>query len=96
MLKDPDCATVTLADTTTHQGDLIIAADGVHSSAVSQVTGYHTKASPTGFSAFRFLIPTKAIMADEQTRHFLEGKDGMFKIFVGEGGRRLVWYPCRA
>ena len=95
-LQDPYSATITLADTTTRQGDLVIAADGVHSSAVSQVIGHDTKALPTGFSAFRFLIPTTAIMADAQTRHFLEGKDGTFKIFVGGGGRRLVWYPCRS
>ncbi|KAL8723399.1 MAG: hypothetical protein Q9225_000315 [Loekoesia sp. 1 TL-2023] len=95
-MEDPDSATITLADTTTHQGDLIIAADGVHSSAVSRVIGHDTKALPTGFSAFRFLIPTEVILADAQTRRFLEEQDGKFRIFVGEGGRRLVWYPCRA
>ena len=93
--QDPDSATITLADGTVCASDLIVAADGVHSKAVSLVTGQETAATPTGFSAFRFLIPTEEILADERTRHFLEGKEGEFKIFVGEGGRRLVWYPCR-
>ena len=81
---------------TSCQGDLIVAADGVHSSAVSSIIGVDSKALPTGFSAFRFLIPTQAILGDPQTRHFLEGKGSQFKLFVGDGGRRLVWYPCRA
>ncbi|KAI9801589.1 MAG: hypothetical protein M1825_003268 [Sarcosagium campestre] len=79
-----------------HKADLIIAADGVHSTAVGLVTGRDNAASPTGFSAFRFLMPTNDILADEQIKYLLDGKEGKFKIFVGEGGRRLVWYPCRA
>ncbi|KAI9795932.1 MAG: hypothetical protein M1833_006580 [Piccolia ochrophora] len=93
---DYHSATVKLADSTIHKADLIIAADGVHSTAVSQVTGHDTAALPTGFSAFRFLIATEDILADGQTKHILDGKDGKFKIYIGDGGRRLVWYPCRA
>ena len=95
-IQAPDFATITLDGTTNYRGDLIIAADGAHSSAVGEVIGRDTKALPTGSSAFRFLIPTESILADVQTRHFLEGKDGSLKIFVGQEGRRLVWYPCRA
>ena len=95
-LQDPDSAFITLADMTSHKGDVIVAADGVHSSAASRIIGVGNEASPTGFSAFRFLIPTQVILEDPQSRHFLEGKDGRFKCFVGDGGRRLVWYPCRA
>ena len=68
----------------------------MHSSLVSQVTGYATPAKPTGFSAYRFLIPTEELLEDERTKHVIDGKEGKMKIFVGEGGRRLVWYPCRA
>ena len=60
------------------------------------VTGRDTPALPTGVSAFRFLIPTGELLADKQTAHFFEGKIGQMKVFVGEGGRRLVWYPCRS
>lgn len=95
-IQAPDFATITLDGTASYRGDLIIAADGVHCSAVSEVIGRDTKTLPTGSSAFRFLIPTESILADVQTRHFLEGKDGNVKIFVGQGGRRLVWYLCRA
>ena len=74
----------------------MIAADGIHSTAVALVTGCDTPALPTGFSAFRFLIPTEELLADKQIAHFFEGKDGQMKVFVGEAGRRLVWYPCRS
>lgn len=74
----------------------MIAADGIHSTAVALVTGCDTPALPTGYSAFRFLIPTGELLADKQTAHFLEGKYGQMRVFVGERGRRLVWYPCRS
>lgn len=93
---DPSAGSVVLDDSTTHKADLIVAADGVHSAAVALVTGRETPALPTGQSAFRFLIPTEDLLADKQTAHFLEEKDGQFKVFAGEGGRRLVWYPCRS
>ncbi|KAG8527846.1 uncharacterized protein KY384_006762 [Bacidia gigantensis] len=91
---EPSTATVTLADGTSHQGDLIVAADGSHSSAIKHVIGHDNPATPTGTSAFRFLIPTADILADEQTKHFLENKDGKFKAIIGER-KRLIWYPCR-
>jgi len=95
LYQNPDTGTITLADSSTYTADLVIAADGVHSAAVTLVTGRENPAESTGQSAFRFLIPTEAILEDPETRSFIEGKEGRFKIFVGDAGRRLVWYPCR-
>lgn len=63
--------------------------------AVSLVTGRDTPAIPTGLSAFRFLIPTELIQADDRTREFLIGNYQGAKIFTKDH-RRIVWYPCRA
>ncbi|KFY34839.1 hypothetical protein V494_06418 [Pseudogymnoascus sp. VKM F-4513 (FW-928)] len=77
-------------------GDLVVAADGVHSKAVEAVIGHHNPALPTEKYNFcyRFLIPTAELAADPETASWTEGDDGKLKLIVTEG-RRLVWYPCR-
>ncbi|MCJ1247160.1 hypothetical protein MMC30_004372 [Trapelia coarctata] len=90
---DPENGIVTLQDSTTLSAHLIIAADGVHSASVAVVIGQPNPATPTGHSAFRFLIPTDAILEDPETRDFIK-EEGSMKIFIGEG-KRIVWYPCR-
>ncbi|KAJ5896914.1 uncharacterized protein N7473_006313 [Penicillium subrubescens] len=89
---DADEGSVTLTDASVHYADLIVAADGVHSSAVHQVTGHATPAASTGSAAFRFLIPTETLQQDPETASLLE--DGLMRVIVAEGVRRLVWYPC--
>lgn len=78
------------------QGDLVIAADGVHSVAVEVILGSKNPALPTTAYnfAYRLLIPSKELAADPETAHFLEGDDGRMKFLVGDG-KRIVWYPCR-
>jgi salicylate hydroxylase len=75
-------------------GDLIVAADGVHSSAVAAVLGAPNPARSTFHFAYRLLIPSKEIAADPETSQFAEGDDGQMKFMVGDG-KRIVWYPCR-
>ncbi len=84
-----------MENSTSGTADLIIAGDGVHSTATGVVLGSENPALPTNQSAFRFLIPTSSIAGDPETAHFLDGDDGRFKVFVGDEGKRLVWYPCR-
>ncbi|KAH8803320.1 putative salicylate hydroxylase [Xylogone sp. PMI_703] len=93
---DVDCVTgiVTLANGSTFQKDLIIVADGVHSRFTSKITGYDVPAHATGHSAFRFLVPTEKLLADEETRQLFEGPPGLSIATIGD--RRLIWYPCRA
>ncbi|KAL1983996.1 hypothetical protein VTN96DRAFT_9681 [Rasamsonia emersonii] len=74
--------------------DLIVAADGVHSRFAYKVTGFDSPAARTGQAAFRFLIPTKTLLEDEQTRLLFEDSTVRLTLAVGED-RRLVWYPCR-
>jgi salicylate hydroxylase len=38
------------------------------------------------------LIPTDDIQQDPETTHLLE--DGLMRIYVAEGVRRLIWYSC--
>ncbi|KFZ07639.1 hypothetical protein V501_06261, partial [Pseudogymnoascus sp. VKM F-4519 (FW-2642)] len=93
---DAEAGSVTFADGSVATGDLVVAADGVHSKAVETVIGQPNPALPTEKYNFcyRFLIPTAEIAADPETAMWTEGDDGRIKVIVTEG-RRLVWYPCR-
>lgn len=93
---DPEAGSITLSNGKIVTGDLIVAADGVHTGAVEAILGHRNPALPTtnyNF-AYRFLIPSSEIAADPETKIFTEDDDGRMKFVVAEG-RRLVWYPCR-
>ena len=83
---------VTLANGSVHGADLIVAADGVHTSAIHHVNGRATRPVATGSAVFRFLLSTEELPDDPSLEpHF---GDGLMRIMAAEGVRRLVWYPC--
>lgn len=91
---------VFLADGSTQKADLIVAADGVHSVLKDVVLGHDSPpASPTGLSAYRLLIPTKAILDDPQLVELLQWKCKGPAIFADMSDltreRHLIWYDCR-
>lgn len=87
-----DTNTVTLADGTTVKADVIIGADGVHSLTRKVVFGESYQEQPSALSCFRFLIPTKSLEEDSETRVFVE-KPGTMMDLVGPD-RRIILYPC--
>ncbi|KAL3491074.1 putative salicylate hydroxylase [Aspergillus germanicus] len=87
-----DEGSVTLSDGLVHHADLIVAADGVHTTAIHQVIGHAVPAVSTGSAAFRFLIPSDVLREDCEIAPLLE--DGALRVLVAEDRRRLVWYPC--
>ncbi|KAB2578789.1 FAD binding domain containing protein [Lasiodiplodia theobromae] len=89
---DPATATVTLENGETVQGDLVIGADGVHSKARPKVPGGDVTASPSSKSAFRFLVPREAALADPRSAKYA-ARDGEMHIIYGSD-RRVVIYPC--
>ena len=89
---DPETATVSFDDGTEVQGDLVVGADGVHSMTRASIPGGNLNAFDSGKSAFRFLIPTEALVADPPTKAFVE-KDDFLTMWIGLD-RRLVMYPC--
>lgn len=85
---------MTLADGTVHQADLIIAANGVHSTARNHVlVTDESHASDTGWATMRWLVPTEELLADPDTAALVE--DSTQRYFMGGRGGGLVWYPCR-
>lgn len=92
--------TVTLMDGSVKKADLVVAADGVHSMLRNVVFRHEApKASPTGLSAFRFLVPTDGLREDPQLMEFLEWKCEGPTILADtcemQSERHIVWYDCQ-
>lgn len=95
----PD-GSITLKDGSSHTADLIVAADGLHSALRDVVLKDNTKApSPSGLSAFRFMIDTKVLEDDPNLAKLLEIKGPGFTLVIDEkdkvNERHMVWYACR-
>ncbi|KAL1616988.1 hypothetical protein SLS56_011176 [Neofusicoccum ribis] len=93
-VTDVDCnaATITLADGTKVTGDLVIAADGIHSKARKFVTGRDYPLFTSGKCGYRWLMPTSALREDPETSLFAQ-EPGQVVQVAGED-RRIVFYPC--
>lgn len=89
---DPAEATVVTKSGETFKGDLVVGADGVHSSARRFIPGgEHVKAFDSGKSAFRFMIPSKRAREDPLAQKFVQGP-GELVMWMGHD-RRVVMYP---
>lgn len=75
------------------KGDIVVGADGIHSEVRSIVTGTNIPARPSGYCAFRFLIPRTTVLEVPEFKNYTE-KNGDIQIWLGED-RRIVIYPCR-
>lgn len=95
MNKDAENGKVTTESGEVLQADLIVAADGVHSTAVKHVLGDEVvQAGDTGWACMRWLVPREDLLADPETAHMIQ--DSSTRYFTAAGGAAgLVWYPCR-
>ncbi|KAJ5767646.1 FAD/NAD(P)-binding domain-containing protein [Penicillium manginii] len=89
----PASPSLTLIDGTEVKGDLLIGADGVHSSLRTKIAREDIAAEPSGGSAFRFLVPMSKVKANPVTASLVQ-KAGELQFWDGQY-RRLVIYPCR-
>lgn len=89
------------AEVTTENGEvlqahLVVAADGVHSTAVQHVLGEEAsvEVGDTGWSCMRWLVPTDELLSNPETSHMIP--DSATRYFTAaDGAAGLVWYPCR-
>ncbi|KJK76577.1 hypothetical protein H634G_08165 [Metarhizium anisopliae BRIP 53293] len=98
MALNPWKPSITLATGREICGDLVIAADGVHSIAPEAILGRKVvPVDPVNANyCYRFLIPVETLEADAETKFFTEGREGYSQIFPDDKSlRRLVVYPCR-
>ncbi|KAL8787339.1 MAG: hypothetical protein Q9195_007798 [Heterodermia aff. obscurata] len=94
----PESGNVELDDGSTHSADLVVAADGLHSTMRSMVTG--EQATPTGLSAFRFLLPTALVRQNLELSKLLDWKLPGACIIADTRDpvheRHMVWYDCQS
>ena len=100
--SDPKGAII-FADGSKCFGDLIVAADGLHSVFRDKVLNIDSKSSPpreTQMSAFRFLIDTETLLREPHLAAVLERKgpqDAAILVDLEDkiNERHMIWYPCR-
>ena len=97
---DVSSGSITLANGTTVQKDLVVIADGSHSQLIPKVTGsdaFPVRKSP--MSMYRFLQPFDQIKSNPEASKFYQGYPPGFTVFyktaVGRPGLLLNTYPCR-
>lgn len=93
-MQNAETGSVTLQDGQVVTGDLIIAADGVHSQAAKVVLGEEARLQSMPSTVYRFVIPLEDIDVDEESKWFLDAVKPGLRVWAGEG-KRLVCYPCR-
>lgn len=91
---------IELEDSSKHQADLIVAADGLHSIVRSAALEHESKPIPSGLSAFRFLVPTKTLEEDPALTHMLKWKVPLSATILADTTetvkeRHAVWYECQ-
>lgn len=90
---NPSLATITLENGRTVHGDIVIGADGVHSSIRSKLPGAkQILPFRSGKNAFRFLITRQQALDDPDTRGIAE-QLGSLDMWDSPD-RRVVIYPC--
>ncbi|KAJ9479922.1 Salicylate hydroxylase [Pseudozyma hubeiensis] len=91
---DGEKGTITLADGSTFQGDIIVGGDGIKSLLQKYVLGRPANAQPSGHSAYRLLIPFEKLreLDDEEVNKSMAAPS--LTMYVGQD-RRVVCYTCK-
>lgn len=96
---DPGSGTITLADGSFLQKDVIIIADGAHSKLIPRVTGREEPIIKSPLSIYRFMQPISSILDHPLAGHFYRDQPSGFTAFfvnqVGKPGVLLNTYPVR-
>lgn len=93
---DPSSGTVSFDNGSESQADLVIAADGVHSSAMDLVLGEAFPAMPSDFTATRAVVPTKMLRQSPCASIFADQPGRTTFSISPKGGGYLLCYWCHA
>lgn len=81
-------ASVTTADQT-YEGDLVIAADGVHSRARGIVLGVSDRPKKSGFAVYRSWFPFEVLRQNPKTKHLADG-EAVFQMWISEDKHAIL------
>ncbi|OMP82272.1 3-hydroxybenzoate 6-hydroxylase 1 [Diplodia seriata] len=94
---DPDAGTITLNDGTTHSGDIVVGADGIHSQMVQAIAGPECVPTRAGVNIFRFFVSEEKARQNPLAARFLDGHNfpDAHVSFRGTNGSVSVIYTAR-
>ncbi|KAJ7136731.1 FAD/NAD(P)-binding domain-containing protein [Mycena epipterygia] len=93
---DPVEGTITLEDSQIVHADLVLGADGIHSTIRTHVLGYVETAPATGISAFRFFFPASKLEGNSEFDWFTHGvSGGRIVTCQDDPDRRMFLCLCR-
>ncbi|KAJ7214473.1 hypothetical protein GGX14DRAFT_563285 [Mycena pura] len=93
---DPAAATLTLANGDVHRADVLVGADGIHSTIRTSVLGYRQIALPSQRAAFRCLLDAAKLDGSAKFDWLRSGVSGARGVRPADGsGRYLFIFPCR-
>ncbi|KAF6832231.1 hypothetical protein CPLU01_06330 [Colletotrichum plurivorum] len=97
---DADAGIIKLPDGSSKEADLIIGADGIHSTVRPAVVGYdHPSPVPANLSLYRFTLPRSDMIRilGEVPEPLKYDPDVFLSSFIASDGsnRNVVVYPCR-
>ncbi|KAJ7636737.1 FAD/NAD(P)-binding domain-containing protein [Roridomyces roridus] len=95
---DPESGSITLVDGETVAADLIVGADGIHSTMRSSIVGQVVQPLPSGLSCFRFFLDASGIKdipdlgwyTDKAQMHAID-----WLVTESQPFRRIFTYPVR-
>lgn len=91
---DTEAGTVTLGSGEVITADLVIGADGIHSTVRTSVVGEVLEAIPTGISAYRMLIPIEALGGVDVPASVFTPSNPVTTMIVGHD-KRIIMGPGR-
>ncbi|CRG87053.1 salicylate hydroxylase [Talaromyces islandicus] len=86
---DPMKGDIILEDGTTHSGDLIVAADGIHSIARKCILGEDMVFQESGLAAYRNTVDVKRMRDDPEVSWVLERPS--MNVWVGDAGHAMTY-----
>jgi len=97
---DAEKGVVRFADGSSQEADLIVAADGIHSTIRPFVVDpAEDTSADTGLAAFRFLMPDAVLQKSPAAQRLLARKANGVGLYVdtasGGGEKHITWYACR-
>ncbi|KAJ6507738.1 FAD/NAD(P)-binding domain-containing protein [Mycena vitilis] len=94
---DPEKATITLNDGEVVHADLVLGADGIHSTIRTHILGAVTKPFDSGWSCFRTVFEPKVPLGEvPELQWFTSGVSGSRSVLAKDGTFRMfLFYPIR-